>query len=58
MRPSDDFDRVVFDDHVGEQSLARLAQLRPRGGAVLAIDLDVENLALADAFDPVDAERP
>ena len=58
MDPSTDFDCVVLDDRIGEQALAGLAQPPTRGRLVLAVDLDVENLALAHAFEPVDGERP
>src|SRR5208282_3397706 len=56
MRPSTDLDRVVFDDRIGEQALASLGEPPARGRVVLAIDLDVENLALAHAFKPVDGK--
>src|SRR5271166_2346707 len=54
----DDLDRVILDNRVGEQSLASLAEQRTRAAAILAIDLDVEDLALSHALDALDGERP
>src|SRR5271165_4999788 len=54
----DDLDRVILDNRVGEQSLASLAEHRTRAAAILAIDLDVEDLSLSHALDALDGERP
>src|SRR5579859_4656199 len=50
-------DPVIFDDGVCEQLFGRRLQRGLGAGAVLALDLDVEHLTLADAGDAADAER-
>jgi hypothetical protein len=54
---SGEFDAVIFDDGVGEQFLASRLEQILRLGAVLFDELDLENLALADAFDASDVEQ-
>src|SRR5690606_31329430 len=49
-------DAVVLDDGVGEQALAGLAQHALGLGPVRRRQLDVEDLALADRADALDAE--
>src|SRR5208283_5140710 len=51
-----DLDCVILNDGVGEQPLASLAQRPARGCAILAVELDIENLALAHAFEALDGE--
>src|SRR5277367_172333 len=52
-----DLDPIILDDGIGEQLLGGVFQRRLGTGAVAALDFDVENLALADARDPVHAQR-
>src|SRR5260370_24802054 len=54
---SGDLDRIILDDHIGEQLLAGEAEPLARRLGVGRVDLDVEHLALANAFDAGDAER-
>src|SRR3984957_3833670 len=50
-------DRVVFDDRVGEQFSAHRLDLGLSRGAVRAVDLDLDQLALAHLADPGETQR-
>ena len=50
-------DPIILDHGVGEQLFGGILQRGLGAGAVGALDLDVEHLALADACDSADAER-
>src|SRR5271156_4603091 len=52
------FDAVVLDHGVGEKLFGGGFQCRFGTGTVRTFDLDVKDLALADAGDRVDAKRP
>src|SRR5580704_8335294 len=51
------FDRVVFDDRVGEQFLAHRLDFFPRRGLVAIGKVDLDQLALAYLADASKAER-
>src|SRR5262245_15655329 len=48
---------IVLDQRIGEELVGRLLERGLRALAVASRDLDVEDLALADAGDAVNAER-
>src|SRR5262245_57968482 len=48
---------IILDHSVREQFLGRLPERRLGAGAIAAVELDVEHLALAHAGDAADAER-
>src|SRR5829696_2785550 len=50
-------DAVILDHGIGEELVGGFLQSRFRPRLVAALDLDVEDLALADAGNPADAER-
>src|SRR5512135_3076910 len=50
-------DAVIFDHSVGEEFFRRGLERRLGAGAVGTLDLDIEDLALAHAGNPVDAQR-
>src|SRR5262249_20311884 len=54
---SADFDAVILDRGIGEELLSGAFKGRFGAGAVAALDLDIEDLALAHAGDPADPER-
>src|SRR5262245_59867862 len=54
---SADFDAVILDHGIGEELLGGTFKRRLGTGAVAALDLDIEDLALAHAGDPADPKR-
>src|SRR5688572_13960628 len=55
--PLDELNAVILDDHIGEELLGHVPELGRGARRVVLADLDLEDLALADAFDGREAER-
>src|SRR5262245_18468389 len=52
-----DLDMIILDHGVREKFLSRLPERGLGAGAVVAVKLDIEHLALAHAGDAADAQR-